>query len=88
MQEIAAMVDMRFGHGTWASIVAERAKRIQEAKEAQAQAKREQRKKKEEFEENLKQGFIILLAIVLTVGLFIGLMITIANSQNHVESYR
>ena len=34
MQEIATMVDMRFGHGTWRGIVDERAKRIQEAKEA------------------------------------------------------
>ena len=31
---------------------------------------------------------MILLAILLTIGLFIGLMITIANSQNYVESYR
>ena len=30
MQEIATMVDMRFGHGTWRSIVDERAKRIRE----------------------------------------------------------
>ena len=88
MREIATMVDLRFGPGTWKSIVDERAKRIQQAKEAEAQARRERIKKQKEFEENLKQGFMILLAILLTVGLFIGLMITIANSQNYVESYR
>ena len=40
MQEIASLVDMRFGHGTWRSIVEERARRIQAAKEAAAEAKR------------------------------------------------
>ena len=34
MREIATMVDLRFGHGTWKSIVDERARRIQAAKEA------------------------------------------------------
>jgi len=34
LQEVAAMVDMRFGHGTWKGILAERQKRIQEAREA------------------------------------------------------
>ena len=34
------MVDMRFGHGTWAGIIAERAKRIQERREAEAAARR------------------------------------------------
>lgn len=34
--EVARMVDFRFGHGTWAAILAERQKRIQQAKEAQA----------------------------------------------------
>ena len=33
MQEIATMVNMRFGPGTWQGIINERAKRIQEHKE-------------------------------------------------------
>ena len=32
MREIASMVDMRFGHGTWKGITEERAKRIREAR--------------------------------------------------------
>ena len=40
MREIATMVDLRFGHGTWKSIVDERARRIQAAKEAEAAAKK------------------------------------------------
>ena len=41
IQEMRTMIDLRFGPGTWQSIVDIRAKRIQEAKEAALQAKRE-----------------------------------------------
>ena len=34
LREIATMIDLRFGHGTWQGIVDERAKRMREAKEA------------------------------------------------------
>ena len=88
MREIATMVDLRFGPGTWKSIVDERAKRIQQAKEAAALARKEAIKKQKEFEENLKQGLLIILALLLTVGLFVVMMITIASGQNIVESYR
>lgn len=88
MREIATMVDLRFGPGTWKSIVDERAKRIQQAKEAAAIAKKEAIKRQKEFEESLKQGLLIILAVLLTVGLFVVMMITIASGQNIVESYR
>ena len=39
MQEVATMVDMRFGHGTWKGILAERAEAIQEAREAALKAR-------------------------------------------------
>ena len=39
LREVAVLVDMRFGPGTWAGIVNERAKRIQEAKEAERKRK-------------------------------------------------
>lgn len=54
MQEMASMIDMRFGHGTWKDILAERQKRIQEAKEVQAKAKREAIKRQQELMENIK----------------------------------
>ena len=41
MQEVATLIDLRFGPGTWKSIVKERARRIQEAKEAALADKRE-----------------------------------------------
>jgi hypothetical protein len=71
------MVDMRFGHGTWAGIIAERAKRIQEAKEAAAAARREKIQKSIEFEENMKQVLIISAVIGSTIGLFILLFVVL-----------
>jgi hypothetical protein len=52
--EMRQLVDLRFGPGTWKSIVDERAKRIQEAKEAAAQARREAKRAQEEFMENVR----------------------------------
>ena len=54
LREVATMIDMRFGHGTWAGILAERQRRIQEAKEAAKQAEIERRRKQHQWEENLK----------------------------------
>ena len=71
MQEIATMVDMRFGPGTWKGIVAERAKRIQEAKEAQMAAKRAARIAHEEMMENVQTGVLVSLVVGAAVGLII-----------------
>ena len=74
MREIATMADLRFGHGTWKSIVDERARRIQAAKEAEAAARRAQRQKQKEFENTIEQilmvGGVILMALVLFVLMF------------------
>ena len=80
MQEIATMVDMRFGHGTWAAIVAERAKRIQEAKEAALTARREAMKKHNELMDNIKMGVIIAGILALGAGLIIMVMVSVANA--------
>ena len=80
MQEIASMVDMRFGHGTWRSIVDERAKRIREAKEAEAAARKAALQKQKEFEESLKQALMIGGAIIVALGLFVFLFVTIAQA--------
>ena len=77
LREVATMVDMRFGHGTWASILAEKAKRIQEAKEAAAAARREKIQKSIEFEENMKQVLIIGAVIGSALGLFILLFVVL-----------
>lgn len=80
LQEVATMVDMRFGHGTWAGIIAERAKRIQEAKEAEAIARRKQIQEAKEFEETIKQAVLIGSVIVIAIGLFIFLMVSVAKA--------
>ncbi len=78
MQEIASMVDMRFGPGTWRSIVDERARRIQEAREQAAIAKREQMRKARETEENVKTALLVIGVIIVSAGLFFIMMISIA----------
>ena len=67
LAETARLVDFRFGHGTWASILAERQKRIQEQREIEAAAKKEAIKKHNEMME-LVQGlaisFVVLLVLI------------------------
>ena len=69
MREIATMVDLRFGHGTWKSIVDERARRIQAAKEAEAAAKKEKMQKQKDFEDTMQQvvmaGAVILMTFLI-----------------------
>jgi len=69
MQEIAMMVNLRFGPDTWRSIVAERAKRIQEAKEAAAQARREAQRAQDEMMENVKTTALVGAVIGAALGL-------------------
>ena len=71
LQEVATLVDMRFGPGTWKGIVAERAKRIQEAKEAAAAERRRKLQEAKEFEEMMKQVVLVAGVIIMSIGLFI-----------------
>ncbi len=71
LREVAVLVDMRFGPGTWAGIVNERAKRIQEAKEAERKRKIEQARKEHEFWEAAKATAIAVVAIVAMVACFV-----------------
>jgi len=77
--EVARMVDFRFGHGTWASILAERAKRIQEAKEARARARKAELLRQQEMFENFKIGAIAVGLVVVIIGLFIGVLTATAS---------
>jgi hypothetical protein len=71
LQEVAILVDMRFGPGTWKGIVAERAKRIQEAKEAAAAERRRKLQEAKEFEEMMKQIVLVVGVAIMSIGLFI-----------------
>jgi len=67
LAETARLVDFRFGHGTWASILAERQKRIQEQREIEAAAKRKRIQEHNEMMElvqGLAIGFVLLLVLI------------------------
>jgi hypothetical protein len=64
--EISVAVDMRFGSGTWKSIVDERAKRIQQAKEQAKEQARLAKQKQEEIMEII--GIILVFLAVCALG--------------------
>jgi len=53
-EELKFMINMRFGPTTWDQIIAERADRLNQAKEAQRQQRIKARKKQDEIMETLK----------------------------------
>ena len=80
LYEVSVMVDQRFGHGTWAGIVTERAKRIQEAKEAALVARKQKAKEQEELVENIKMGAIIFGAIAAIIAAAVGMIVSAAKA--------
>lgn len=65
-QEIATLVDLRFGHGTWQSIINERAKRLQEHKEQE----RLERLRKDKQTEDIMVAAAIVLGLLTALGIF------------------
>ena len=80
LAEVARLVDFRFGHGTWAGIIAERAKRILERREAEAAAKRKKIQADREFEEGVKQFLLIGVIIAIAFALIVFLMVSVARA--------
>ncbi len=76
LQEVASLVDMRFGHGTWAGIVNERARRLQEAKEEARQERIEKTRQQHEMMETLKTIGIVLGVIAVTLGSLVAVVLT------------
>ena len=74
MQEMRNLIDLRFGPGTWQSIVDLRARKMREAREAALQAKREEARKQKEFNEMMLTG----ATIVVVVGLMVAALIYLA----------
>jgi Fe2+ transport system protein B len=77
MQEIRTLVDLRFGPGTWQGILDERAKRIQEAKEAAARARKQAMEERQEMLDALKLAGVIGIVVAISVGLFIFLAMSV-----------
>lgn len=65
-QEIATLIDFRFGHGTWQSIINERAKRLQEHKEQE----RLERLRKEKQTEDIMVAAAIGCGLLTALGVF------------------
>ncbi len=72
---MSVLIDQRFGHGTFKSIVDLRAKRIQEAKERAKVLAGERQKRKEEIMEMIAIGIGILLVGVLAITVFGALLV-------------
>ena len=64
LQEVANMINLRFGPNTWKEILEERARRIAEQKEAEKQARIEQAKADKELWEDVKMVFVVIGAII------------------------
>ena len=71
------MIDMRFGPGTFKTILNLRSKKIKEQKEAEAEARRIQRRKEREAEETIRQAMIVGATIVCAVGLLVFLFVAV-----------
>ena len=76
--EMRNLVDMRFGPGTWKGIVDERARRIQEAKEAAAVARRAALQRHNEIMENVKIGIAVTAVAAIAVGFLVFAMVASA----------
>jgi len=80
MQEVSMMIDMRFGPGTWKGIVDERARRIQEAKEAALKARRQAIQEHNEFMESVKMFLVVGGVILAAIALLVGVMVSASAS--------
>ena len=72
MQEVANMVNMRFGPNTWKEILEERARRIQEQKEHERQMRIQKAKEAKEFMDALKMIGMVVLSIIVIIGITVG----------------
>ena len=64
LQEISTLINLRFGPGTWQGIVDERARRIQEQKEAEKQARIDKRKADAALWADIKMVLMVMGAAI------------------------
>ena len=75
-QELKNLINLRFGPQAWDQIIAERADRINQAREAQRQARIEAKKRQDELLETIKWVGITFICIgVLLGGLVVGVKV-------------
>ena len=68
LYNVSVLVDQRFGHGTWQTILTERNKRIEAAKAAKKEQIRVRKQQQQEIAEMLSIGFIGIVAIAAAFG--------------------
>tara|TARA_X000001388_G_C2182067_1_gene103979 strand:+ start:39 stop:536 length:498 start_codon:yes stop_codon:yes gene_type:complete len=69
MYNVSVLVDQRFGHGTWQSILTERAKRIEAAKAAEKERIKVKKQQQEEIMEVMGYFAIGLCIVVFIFGI-------------------
>jgi|TARA_R110000796_G_scaffold5016_3_gene19008 hypothetical protein len=74
LYNVSVLVDQRFGHGTWLTILTERNKRIEAAKEARKEAIKVKKKQQEEIMEILGYFIMGLCVIALIVAVLFAVM--------------
>jgi len=75
-QELKNIINLRFGPQAWDQIIAERANRINEAKEAQRKARLQAKQRQDELLETVKWVGIVFICIgVLLGGLVVGVKV-------------
>ena len=74
IQEMRTLIDLRFGPGTWQSIVDLRNERIKKLKESQAKARREARLRQQEMMDSIKIAAGIGAIVAVGIGLLIFLL--------------
>lgn len=67
LYEVSMLVDMRFGSGTWKSIVEERARRLQAVKERQKQIALEKAANRKEVVDSLFMLLYVLMGVVIVL---------------------
>ena len=72
LQEVANLINLRFGPNTWKEILEERARRIAAAKEAEKQARIDKRKADAETWEEIKTVLLVMGVIFVAVAVVIG----------------
>ena len=69
------LIDQRFGHGTWASIITLRAQRIHEQKEAERQERIAQKKRREQIIHDVEIGAGVIVALCAFGGVLIAMFL-------------
>ena len=72
LQEVANLINLRFGPNTWKEILEERARRIAEAKEAEKQARIDKRKADAETWEDIKTVLLVMGVAVVGIAVVVG----------------